>query len=267
MTPRLIMAAVILLFGVAGYFLKNRVIDNPITDSRVRVSLTVPEQVALGLQAAPQMAAQHGGEHPDPALRQRVKEVGRKLVAANARGDWAAEFEQYQWGFHLLADSETINAFALPGGQIFITHGLYRHLGSEDALAGVLAHEIAHVIGQHTAQQLAKNDLFRSIASAVYVAGSDYTYSSGQVAQMVNAVLSTRYSRDHETESDRLGVLFMVNAGYDPEGLLKVMQVLEESSRGGGPEFLQTHPNPGNRIGHIRQVIEDVRAGRIEGPR
>jgi predicted Zn-dependent protease len=266
--PRLWIALAIVLFGVIGFFVKNRSVHNPVTDETHRVALTVPDQVALGLQAAPKLIAEYGGEHPDPNHRQRVEVIGRKIVEANTKGDWAPEFTQYRWGFHLLADPQTINAFALPGGQVFFTHGLYKFLENDHEVAGVLGHEIAHVIAQHSAQQMAKSELWRSIANAVAVAGSDGQYSSAQTAQFLHAVMSTKYSRSDESQADKLGVQFIIHSGYNPEGLLRVMKVLEREAGGGrAPEFLSTHPNPGNRFEHIQQIIADVRAGRLEGPK
>jgi predicted Zn-dependent protease len=261
LSPRLIMALLMVALAVGGYYCSTRREYNPVTGEVQRVSLTTEQEVALGLQAAPQMASEHGGEHPDPSLQAVIDKVGNKLVAANARGDHAKSFGNYQFDFHLLRDPQTVNAFALPGGQVFITFGLYKLLGTEDEVAGVLAHEIGHVVGRHSNEQMARSKMWAGIAQGVAMAGSDYTMSSGQIAQLVYTMKTTAYGRDDELESDKLGVKFMINAGYDPEGLIRLMEVLEKSSGGGGaPEFLSTHPNPGNRVEHIRDVIAKTRA-------
>lgn len=258
--PRLLMALLLVVFAVVGHFMSTRVEVNPVTGEEQRVTMSEQQEIALGLQAAPEMIQQYGGLAPDPRLRRLVEEVGNKLVQANARGAWAEQFQKYQFKFHLLADPETINAFALPGGQIFFTYGLLKYLQSEDEIAGVIGHEIGHVVARHSNEQLGKSRLWAGIAQAIGLAGADFNLNPQQIAGLVYQVKTTSYGRAHENQADELGVKFMVNAGYKPEALLRVMQVLKEKAGGGGgPEFLKTHPDPGNRMEHIRQVIEQVR--------
>ena len=258
--PRLVMALALVAFSVVGYFMKTKVEENAITGERQRVSMTAEQEVAMGLQAAPEMAAQHGGEHPDAQLRAMVARVGAKLVAANAKGAWAPQFEKYRFNFHLLRDPNLVNAFALPGGQIFFTYGLLQHLETEDEVAGVLGHEIGHVVGRHSAEQMAKSQMWAGIAQAAGMAGADFNMNPQQIAGLVYQVKTTSYGREDETQSDQLGVRFMVNAGYKPEALIRVMEVLKaQGGSGGGPEFLKSHPDPGNRIEKIKAEIEIIR--------
>jgi predicted Zn-dependent protease len=201
------------------------------------------------------MAAELGGLHPDPALQNYVEQLGERIVAQSA-----ARGSQYQYDFHLLNDPETVNAFALPGGQIFITAALLGRLGDEAQLAGVLGHEIGHVVGRHSAQQLAKAQLTQILVGAAGVAASSED-SSGQqaaaVAAVVGQVVNMRFGRKDELESDRFGVRFMGESGYDPRALIEVMKILGEASSGSErPEFLSTHPDPGNREGEIAGEIE-----------
>jgi predicted Zn-dependent protease len=255
------MALVVALVGVISYF-NMPTESNPITDQQVKVAGSAKDDVQMGLQLAPEMIAQHGGEHPDQRLQQFVDTIGMELVRASAVGDWAPEFEKYNWDFHLLRDDKTINAFALPGGQIFFTMGLFSKLQTKDEVAGVLGHEIGHVIGRHSAQQMAKNKLYGGLSQA----GTILTGS--QQAGALGAFLGMKYGRDHETQSDTLGVQFLINANYNPEGLIKVMEVLKAAMGGGRqPEFMSTHPDPGNRIQNIQAVIEKVRRGELEGPK
>jgi beta-barrel assembly-enhancing protease len=162
-----------------------------------------------------------------------------------------------------LRDPQTINAFALPGGQVFLTAGLMRQLDNEAQLAAVLGHEIGHVIGRHGAEHIAKQQLGVSLVNAVGVAASDGSYSGGRnaaaIAQAVNQLMSLKYGRLDELESDRLGFKFMVEAGYDPRGIVELMEVLASANSGGGapPEFFSTHPNPGNREAELIALIED----------
>ncbi|GAB3533250.1 M48 family metallopeptidase [Pontibacter brevis] len=229
--------------------------ENEFTGEKQHVDMTVEQEIALGLQAAPEMADQYGGLHPDREAAQAVKDIGQQLVQSARVKD-----SPYQFDFHLLADEQTVNAFALPGGQIFITGGLLRRLNSEAQLAGVLGHEIGHVVARHSAEQLAKAKLTQGLTGAAAIATYDPENPASRggavVAAMVGKLLNMRYGREDELESDRLAVQLTGSAGYDPRDMKEVMRILEEASGGaGGPEFLQTHPNPGNRINQIEQAI------------
>jgi predicted Zn-dependent protease len=251
----------LLIMGVMGavalfsYYSKMQV--NPITGKRQAVSLTPEQEVAMGLQSAPQMAAEFGGEYADPKSQGIVKAIGNKLV----QGTQAKE-SAYQFDFHLLADPETINAFALPGGQIFITVGLMKRLNSEDQLAGVLAHEIGHVIGRHSAQQMAKSELTSGLLGAVVSATADpYGRSSaGAIANYVGQMVNMKYGRDDELESDQYGVKYMQQTGYDPNAMIDVMEILKQSAGGNRPsEFQSTHPDPDHRIAEIKKLIQQFK--------
>lgn len=249
---RTIIALVIAAISGIAYLTNTQV--NPVTGEKQRVAMSPEEEVALGVQSAPQMAAQFGGLLPDAAVQDYVKQIGRRLVAASA-----AKNSPYRFDFHVLRDPQTINAFALPGGQIFITAALLKRLENEAQLAGVLGHEIGHVIGRHSAEHLAKARLTQGLVSAAGVAGSS-DYSSGQaaamIANMVGSMVNMRFGRNDELESDVLGVRYMVDAGYDPRALKDVMRILAESRSGSQqPEFLSTHPDPGNRTQRIEQEI------------
>ena len=266
--PRIGMAVVMMIGAVVTYYLQTKEEVNPVTDQAYRVVGDVQNDIKMGMQAAPEMIQQGKGEYRDQKLQAYIDRVGAKLVQANSKGDWAETFQQYHWDFHLLADEEMINAFALPGGQIFFTHGLFSKLKTEDEVAGVLGHEIGHVIARHSAKQMAKSQLINGVVMAGATAASDGQNNPGQIAQMVAGVWNMKYGRDDETQADTLGTQFMVNAGYHPDGLVKVMEILKaEMGNQRQPEFMSTHPDPGNRVGHIRQIIEDIKAGRIEGPK
>ena len=163
----------------------------------------------------------------------------------------------YRENFHftLLADPKTVNAFALPGGQVFITAALYHALETQGQLAGVLGHEIGHVIERHGNKRMAKEQLFQGLAAAGGVAGGDQ--QSAQMAQAAAQMVSMKYGRDDELESDKWGVRLMEMAGYDPRAMIGVMQVLEKAGGDGPPEFLSTHPKPANRIAYIERVIAE----------
>lgn len=247
---RLLMALVVAVSSLFSYCGSKEY--NPVTGEKQYIGLTARQEISLGLQAADEMIQQHGGLHPDGALQRRIDEVGNKV----ARNSEAAE-TPWKFEFHLLRDPETVNAFALPGGQIFVTAGLYDQFTSEDQLAAVLGHEIAHVVARHSAQRLAKAELTRGLTGAVMVASGDAT--AAQITAVIGELVHMKYGRDDELESDRLGVFFMADAGYDPQGMIALMRILQESRDGAAmPEFFSTHPNPGNRIEKIREAIGEI---------
>ncbi len=266
--PRVLMALLAIGGAFVSYMMTTTVENNPVTGQSVRVLGDIENDIQMGLQAAPEMIAQGKGEYRDPKLQAYIDKVGATLVKANMVGDWAETFHQYKWDFHLLADEETINAFALPGGQIFFTYGLFSKLKTEDEVAGVLGHEIGHVIARHSAKQMAKAKLINGMVMAGATATSDGRTDSGRMAQMVANIFNMKYGRDDETQADRLGTQFMINAKYNPQGIVHVMEVLQAEMGGSRqPEFMSTHPNPDHRIDKILQVIKDLEAGRIEGPK
>lgn len=224
---------------------------NEITGETQRIQWTIEEEVSLGLQSAPQMAQQYGGLHPDQRAQAHLKEVGRKLTTGTI-----ASKAGYPFDFHLLADPNTVNAFALPGGQTFITAALYSKFKNDDQLAGVMGHEIGHVIHRHGAERMASQGFIQGLIQSVMI-GTGGSQSAAQVANMVGSMTSMKYGRDQELESDDFGVRIMMESGYKAENLLGVMDILEESSGGSRvPEMQSTHPSPENRRQKIKESIE-----------
>ncbi|WP_452223289.1 M48 family metalloprotease [Lacinutrix chionoecetis] len=223
---------------------------NPYTGKKQAISMTPQEEIQMGLASRDQMAAQHGGLYPNEQYQALVDNVGNKLVNNSIARD-----TPYKYEFHLLADPNTINAFALPGGQIFITYALFSQLKNEDQLAGVLGHEIGHILGKHSAERIANSELWQGLSTAGSVGGD----MGGIVAQIGNGTL-LKNGRGDELESDDLGVRFMMRAGYDPEQMIDVMQILKDAAGPNRqPEFSSTHPDPDNRIEKIRESIEKYR--------
>lgn len=258
--PRVIMALLIIGGTLVYHWLGTTEYQNEFTGRTQKLALATPqEEVALGLQSAPQMIRESGGLSRDAAGRAQVQSVGERLIASTA-----ARQTSYQFKFHLLADNQTVNAFALPGGQIFITEALFRRLKSEDQLAGVLGHEMGHVVGRHSNEQMANSRLWSGLAQGLGVLLSDGHNNTGaQIAQMVAQYKVMKFSRDDESESDALGVRFMIQAGYDPEALIGVMEILAQVSGGTNrSDFMSSHPNPENRMERIREVIAQERARR-----
>lgn len=252
---RLAIAAAILLFSLVSYMASTQV--NPITGEKQRVGLSPDQEVAIGLQALPEMVQQHGGFSRDERATRTVKQMGARLVNALDQ-QLRAEGKQLPWqfDFHLLADDRTINAFALPGGQVFITEALYYKLTDPGQLAGILGHEIGHVLERHSAQRVATGRLIQGVSGAAGVAGGDA--NSARMAAMVGNLVSMKYGRDDELESDRWGVTIMALAGYDPNHMMEVMDILEQATGGAGPpEMLSTHPKPANRRAYLQEVIRE----------
>ena len=163
---RLIMAGAIALFSIISYFGSKQ--SNPVTGETQYINISPDQEIALGLQAAPQMEDEFGGEDPSSNDQAIVDQVGNKVVQSSPAGS-----SPYQFDFHLLADPQTINAFALPGGQVFITRALYDKLQTEGELAGVLGHEVGHVVARHSAEQIAKTQLTEGLTGAAVIATYD----------------------------------------------------------------------------------------------
>ncbi|MGB3776149.1 MAG: M48 family metalloprotease [Leeuwenhoekiella sp.] len=245
---KLVIGIVIVAFGLFKYFGSQE--ENPYTGRTQAISMSPEQEIAIGLQSAPAMIQQYGGMYPDQQLQDRVDAVGTKLV-----NNTIARETPYQYEFHLLSDDRTVNAFALPGGQVFITYALLSKMDNEDQLAGVLGHEIGHVIGKHSAERIASSELWKTIST-----GAEVGANAGEMTSAIGQNILLKNGRGDELESDDLGVRFMLEAGYNPEAMIEVMQILKAASGGRDvPEFQSTHPDPENRIAKIKEAIAKYR--------
>ena len=254
---RLVIGVIIALVAVGGYFLNTT--TNPFTGEEQRVGgVSEQQEVALGLNAAPQMVQQMGGRvSPNDAGQRLVSAVGSRLLTEGGIDEVLREKDiPYEFTFTLLEDDELVNAFALPGGPIFITEALFNRLENEAQLAGVLGHEIGHVIHRHGLQAMSRQNLGQQLVAAVAV-GSD-SMSAAQMGQFVNQMTQLSYGRDAELQSDDYGLQALVNAGYDPREMVRVMEILRDASGGGGgPEFASSHPAPQSRIDAIKAWVAE----------
>lgn len=253
---RLLIAGAIALFAIVTYFMNTSV--NPFTDEKQRVGMNEEQEVAMGYQAMPEMVRQMGGAQPPNSPKaQFLDQVGQVLLdRSNIQAVLDEKGIPWKFTFILLEDDETINAFALPGGPVFMTEALFDQLDNEAQIAGVIGHEIGHVIHRHGAQRMAKQQLGASLIQAATVGTGEM--SAAQVGQMVNGVIQNSYGRDQELESDGWGLEMMVQAGYDPREMVGVMETLKAASGNGprGPQFMQTHPYPEDRIKAINAWID-----------
>lgn len=211
---------------------------------------SVQQDIELGKEAAAQVEKQMPVVH-DAQLQSYVEGIGKKLVATGMGGD-------YPYSFKVVND-KSINAFALPGGPTFVHTGLIAAADNEAQLAGVMAHEISHVALRHGTNQASKANLIQlpaMLAGAVVGNGS----MLGQLTQLgiglgANSVL-LKYSRNAERDADILGSRMMAKAGYNPVEMARFFEKLEGDGGSRGPEFLASHPNPGNRMKVIQEEIQ-----------
>jgi len=210
-----------------------------------------PEQdIEVGRQAMAEVNRQMPVLPDSNPVSKYVQQLGQQL-AAHAPGP-----NQWPFSFHVVNIKE-INAFALPGGPIYIHVGTIQAADDEGQLAGVMAHEISHVVLRHSTQQASKA-AFAQLPLAVLGATIGQG-AAGQIAQLGASFgvqsLFLKYSRDAEREADLLGSQIMYDAGYNPFSMVEFFTKLEKEGGPGGPQFLSDHPNPGNRVELVRQAI------------
>jgi len=219
---------------------------NPITDEDELMFFPQQQDIEIGRQYAPEIEKQMGGRINNNSLQSYIDGVGQRL----ARFSHKPNLE-----YHFVAlDHKSINAFALPGGYIFVTRGLLEKLQTEAQLAGILAHEIVHVVARDVSNVMS-NQIGMTLLLAA-VASRKPPAPVMRAAQVTQKILSLRYSRKDERAADLGGLRYMVRAGYNPYGMVEAMQILQEQSKRRPVEFFSTHPSPQNRIGYLRQAIK-----------
>ena len=221
--------------------------QNPVTGNPNFVTMSEAQEVQTGQQEDAKVRKQYG-VYDNPALQQYVNEVGQKLARNSHRPGLRYSF--------VVVDSPEINAFALPGGYIYITRGIMAYLNSEAELAGVLGHEIGHVTARHSVQQLSASTAANVGASLIGIFVPALRNQAGDtVVNLLGNVLLSGYGREHELEADRLGALYMARGGYDPRESVQLWRnFAAEHSRqrgGGSPAFLNTHPLDATRIENL----------------
>ncbi|VAX36994.1 hypothetical protein MNBD_PLANCTO03-949 [hydrothermal vent metagenome] len=237
---------------------------NPATGKRSFMLQSWEWERSIALSAGPQFTEEFGGETPDATTKAYVDEIGTKLTRAALQQAYA-EIPELDWDYTLL-DSAVLNAFALPGGKVYISRGLAAKLENEAQLAGVLGHEVGHVLARHGNQRISKqigmNVALAGLAIGVGLADEDSSFRKyGQYGVPALAVggnvVMLSYGRDEELEADRLGISYMVANGYNPVGQRQVMQILGRGAKGQRPpEWLSTHPASETRIRRIDEMLK-----------
>jgi predicted Zn-dependent protease len=225
---------------------------NPVTGKSELSLVSESQEIQMGQQAA-QQVAQTIGLYNDAKATAYVAEVGKRMAAASERPN-------LPWEFHIVEDP-SVNAFALPGGFIYVTRGLMGTINDEAELATVVGHEIGHVTNRHSVQQISKQELAQIGLGVGSILSSDIA-KFGQLASAGLSVLFLKYSRDAENQADLAGFRYALNQNYDVREMTKVFETLDRISQssGGGklPEWLETHPDPGNRIQHIESFLDTL---------
>ena len=215
---------------------------NPVTKQPDFVLMSEDQEISIGREMNPEILKEYG-DYPADQLQNYVANVGKRLANASDRTDLFFHFR--------VVNSPEVNAFALPGGYVYVTRGLLAYVNSESELAGVLGHEIGHVTARHAVRQYTKAasyNLATGIAS-IFVPGVN---NFGQIADIAFVAITSGYSRDYEREADRLGVKYALKAGYDPKAVSNFLHTLDLLDKVKGQKtyhsLFATHPKTEERV-------------------
>lgn len=232
---------------------------NPATGERQLMLVSEQQEIQMGQQGAEQVRATIGLVQ-DRALQDYVSDIGMAMARDTERPD-------LPWSFQVV-DDPVVNAFALPGGPVFVTRGILAYFGSEAELAMVLGHEAGHITGRHSAEQMSRQQLYGGLAGL-----GAALLEAGDAAQALLGtglnVLFLQYGRDDERQADRLGLRYLSAHGYDPSEAVDVFEMLgrqgEAAGGSGLPSWLSTHPTPEDRIERIQAITDTLSADRQDG--
>ena len=247
--------AAVLLAAVAAACARN-----PVTGSRELVFMSQSQEADLGRQADAQIRSEMG-VYEDPGLQDYVARVGHELAAVSHRPD-------LPWQFTVI-DSPVVNAFAVPGGYIYLTRGLLAYLNDEAELAGVLGHEIGHVTARHSVQAYSRaaGAQMGLLLGQIFVPAMRPRYGApgvGDAAGQGLGLLFLKFGRDDERQADRLGAEYAVASGWDPHGvgdmLTTLGRIADTTDRRGTPNWLATHPEPADRVAGVAGTVESLLA-------
>ena len=237
----------VLLFVVCGCA------SNPVTGQREFVMISESQEIAMGREADVQIREQMG-LYDDEELQRYVERIGLEMASRSHRPD-------LPWSFAVV-DSPVVNAFAVPGGFIYLTRGIMAYLDDESDLAGVLGHEIGHVTARHSVQAMTRAG-GAQLGLAIGGIVSPTARSLGGLAEIGLGVLFLRYGRDAELQSDRLGAEYAVASGWDPNGVRDMLTTLSRLSEGSGrgvPSWMSTHPEAADRVVLVGPTLSELEA-------
>jgi predicted Zn-dependent protease len=220
---------------------------NPITGEDELMLFSEDDDVSLGRKYAPEIEKELKGKIDDPAIEAYINQVGQRIVQVSHK-------TPFQFHFAALND-EMVNAFALPGGYIYVTRGMLERIQTEAQLAAVLAHETVHVVARDVSNAMS-NQIGLSLLLAAAASSGDAPAGALRAADLAAKLVTLTFSRKDEREADLGGLDYMIAAGYNPYGMVETMQMLENEEKTKPVEFLSTHPSPENRIGYITQKIQ-----------
>ncbi|GJQ28499.1 MAG: Zn-dependent protease [Phycisphaerae bacterium] len=251
----MLIRSVLVLLGAIVGIVAGGCQTNATTGRQQMLFLSLQHEAQLGAEAKPQMLAEMGPAMSRAEINLYVERVGKSLLAPALERD--PKMASFTWEFTVL-DSNVINAFALPGGKVFMSRGLMQKMTNEAQLAAVLGHEIGHVMARHGNERVS-----RTLAAQLGLEVAAAAMGSGESAQLIHqiAAQSTElflmsYDRRQESESDSLGAEYMVAVGYDPMGAVQVMEILNAvAGSSKPPEILSTHPDPARRAEALRKKI------------
>lgn len=229
---------------------------NPATGKREFNIVSESQEIAMGKDSHPEVIKQFGIYGEKPELTQLVETTGQRLAATSARPN-------LPWHFTIL-DTPMVNAMALPGGYIYITRGMLERINSEDELAGVLGHEIAHVTARHAAQQISRAQVAQiGMVVGSVVAGPEVAQQYGQLAELGLGLLFQRYSRGQESQADLIGTEYTASAHFNPIGaerMLMTLQRLDKDPTGGIDRYFMSHPDPAKRVKDVHKKVAEIAA-------
>ncbi len=223
---------------------------NPVTGKKELAFTSEAQEIAMGQEADPQILAQYG-LYADSSLQRFITEKGRAMGKISHRPNLEYHFR--------VVDSEVLNAFAVPGGYVYFTRGIMAHFNNEAQFAGVLGHEIGHITARHTVQQQ-RNAMLGQLGLIAGVIINPNLARFAESASQGLGLLFLKFGRDAEKQSDKLGVEYSCKINYDSHQMADFFKTLERSSGESAnqlPEFLSTHPNPGDRYNTVHQLSSD----------
>jgi predicted Zn-dependent protease len=225
---------------------------NPVTGKRQLALISEGQEIAMGRAADKDVVASIG-LYPDEEMQRYIQDLGARIAATTER-------PELPWTFRVVDDA-SVNAFAIPGGFIYVTRGIMTHLNSEAELAAILGHEIGHVTARHSVSQISKQQLTQVGLAAGMVLSPEFA-QFGDLAQMAMGLMFMKFSRSDESQSDALGLKYMMAGGYDPRTLVDVFAMLNalssQSGAGRLPQWMSTHPDPENRQAWATKAVANL---------